>query len=141
MIEVVRLEEANGIVLHQINALLSQVSTRGSVSLVLLGKVVNGHDSELWIIRDGEHIIGMATLIGVYTLSGLRVHVDLIVVDERYRGKGLGRAIMEKLIERAKVRKAVAMDLTSNPTREAANALYLKLGFEQRETNVYRLKF
>ena len=33
---------------------------------------------------------------------------------------------------------AKTIDLTSRPSREAANRLYQRLGFEMRETNVYR---
>ena len=66
--------------------------------------------------------------------------VDDVVVDNAYRGQGLGAAIMHKVIEVAQEQKLKALSLTSRPARVAGNKLYQKLGFVQKETNVYRLK-
>jgi ribosomal protein S18 acetylase RimI-like enzyme len=60
------------------------------------------------------------------------------VVDEAARGRGVGEAINRAAIEHATERGAVTVDLTSRPSREAANRLYQRIGFVQRETNVYR---
>jgi ribosomal protein S18 acetylase RimI-like enzyme len=66
--------------------------------------------------------------------------IDYVVVDERHEGKGVGKMIMHALINDARALKLHHIDLTSKPSRERANKLYPKLGFELRETNVYRLK-
>ena len=71
--------------------------------------------------------------------SGLRAWIEDVVVDESARGLGAGAALTEAAISESKRRGAKSIDLTSRPSREAANAMYVKLGFEQRETNVYRL--
>ena len=42
------------------------------------------------------------------------------------------------MLDRATDLGCVTVDLTSRPSREAANRLYQRLGFTPRETNVYR---
>jgi ribosomal protein S18 acetylase RimI-like enzyme len=60
------------------------------------------------------------------------------VVSEETRGQGAGRKLTEAAIEFARNNGACTVDLTSRPTRQAANRLYQRVGFEQRNTNVYR---
>jgi len=94
----------------------------------------------LFLIRDeDERICGMSTLQIVESLTGRKGLVEDVVVDERHRGKGLGRFLMSGMISYAKERGIPKIDLTSAPSRAAANALYVALGFERRQTNVYRL--
>ena len=60
-------------------------------------------------------------------------------MDLEYRGQGLGIRLIKAAIKKAQEWDARFIDLNSNPTREAANSLYVKMGFFQRKTNVYRL--
>ncbi|MCX6072375.1 MAG: GNAT family N-acetyltransferase, partial [Chloroflexi bacterium] len=69
---------------------------------------------------------------------GLRARIEDLVVSQSQRGLGLGRALMLHAMEAAREEQAHVLDLTSNPSRKAANALYLRLGLQRRETNVYR---
>ena len=71
--------------------------------------------------------------------SGLRAWIEDVVVDESARGRGIGAALNRRAIEIARQAGARTVDLTSRPDREAANRLYARLGFNQRNTNVYRL--
>ncbi|KAG2190034.1 hypothetical protein INT46_004876 [Mucor plumbeus] len=87
--------------------------------------------------RDG-HIVGTATMTFLYCVTGIRVHIEDVVVDSDHRGKGIAHALINEAIQRAKKLQAKTIDLTSRPEREAANRLYKKLGFVQRDTNVYR---
>ncbi len=89
---------------------------------------------------NGHRIVGMATLTERRQLTGRYGYIDDVVVDEAYRGHGIGEQLTIALIEEAKSRGLRHIDLTSNPQRVAANKLYLGLGFVKRETNVYRLK-
>jgi ribosomal protein S18 acetylase RimI-like enzyme len=68
----------------------------------------------------------------------VRAWIEDVVVDDAARGKGVGAALNERAIEVARGLGARTVDLTSRPSREAANRLYQRLGFEPRETNVYR---
>ena len=141
MASIVQLQKAEENTVGEVNALLAQLSPDyKSISLSELAKMLAHPDIELWVVRDGEHVVGIATLIEVHKLSGSSCLVEHVVVDEGYRGQGLGEALMKKMIERARARGAGAVGLTSRPSRTAANKLYKKLGFVIRETNVYRME-
>ncbi len=83
--------------------------------------------------------VGMATLVPVVKLSRLEGRIEDVVVDEEYRGLGIGKCMMEFIIEKARTLGLSRLALTSNPSRKAASALYQSLGFERYETNMYRL--
>lgn len=84
-------------------------------------------------------ILGMLTLVTFEIPTGWRAWVEDVVVDEAARGKGVGASLVAAAIDLAKKRGAKTVDLTSRPSREAANRLYQRSGFELRETNVYRV--
>lgn len=86
-----------------------------------------------------DQIVGMLSLIVFEIPTGVRAWVEDVVTDEAVRGQGVGQALVEAAIERAQELGARTVDLTSRPTREAANRLYRRTGFVQRETNVYRM--
>ena len=89
---------------------------------------------------DGNNpILGMLSLATFEIPTGVRAWVEDVVVDEVARGQGAGLALVEAAIEHAKTVGARTVDLTSRPTREAANRLYQRAGFQLRETNVYRV--
>jgi ribosomal protein S18 acetylase RimI-like enzyme len=82
----------------------------------------------------------MATLY-LFTKFGKRSgQVEDVVVDSDFRGQHLGEEIMQRIIEVARDNKVATLHLTSRPVRVAANKLYQKMGFEKKETNVYRLR-
>ena len=140
MIEVVRLEKIGANTVDEINALLAQLASHYElVTPSALEKMLVHPDIELLTVVDEGKIIGIATLIITHKLSGISSQVEHVVIDEKYRGQGLGETLMKKLIERAGIRRAESVVLTSRPARAAANKLYQKLGFERKETNVYRL--
>ena len=96
--------------------------------------------TRLLVARADSAIVGSLTLVLVRIPTGLRAIIEDVVVDERVRGRGVGRALNEAALELARDAGAVTVDLTSRPSREAANRLYLSLGFEVRDTNVYRYR-
>ena len=141
MAQITRLNRANQAKLDQLNALARQLAPGyGVISRARLANVIKSGNTEVWIAEDDGKIIGMGVLV-VYTLlmKNVVAFIEEVVVDTNRRGEGVGRAIMEKLIERAKFHKVQHIELTSRPTRVVANKMYQKLGFEQRDTNVYRL--
>ena len=85
-------------------------------------------------------ILGMLTLATFTIPTGLRAWVEDVVVDDQARGRGAGQALVEAAVAHATSIGARTVDLTSRPSREAANRLYRRAGFELRETNVYRYK-
>nr|MBA3501574.1 GNAT family N-acetyltransferase [Deltaproteobacteria bacterium] len=72
--------------------------------------------------------------------TGYSARIDDVIVDDAARGKGIGQALSIHAIEIAREAGAKAISLTSRPSREAANRLYVRLGFERIETNIYRLR-
>jgi ribosomal protein S18 acetylase RimI-like enzyme len=93
----------------------------------------------LLALDDGD-IVGSLTLALFRIPTGLRAWIEDVVVDESARGKGVAEALNRAALDRARSLGARTVDLTSRPSREAANNLYHKLGFTQRETNVYRFE-
>jgi len=83
-------------------------------------------------------VVGMLTLVTFRLPTGVRAWVEDVVVDSAARGRGVGEALVSAAVELAAARGSTTVDLTSRPSREAANRLYQKLGFDLRETNVYR---
>lgn len=107
-----------------------------------LRAIIEDSASQLFIMRDNEHIIGMLTL-GHYTSpTGRKVWVEDVVVSAEYRGKGLGRRLINHAIEYCRENLSpCTLMLTSNPARIAANELYRTSGFEPKQTNVYKMTF
>ncbi len=92
-------------------------------------------------LKGQQKIVGFAHLVDVVTLVTKHGRVEDVAVDNEYQKCGIGRQMTERLIDHAtNYRKLQFLDLTSRPSREIANHLYPNLGFELRETNVYRLE-
>jgi ribosomal protein S18 acetylase RimI-like enzyme len=92
----------------------------------------------LFVARDAGSIVGSLTLATYRIPTGRAGWIEDVVVDESARGRGIGEALTEAAKQLAREWRLDAVGLTSRPEREAANRLYRRLGFEQRETNVYR---
>lgn len=98
-------------------------------------------DSTLLLARaENGQLVGALTLIVYRVPTGVRSIIEDVIVDESVRGQGVGEALMRRAIELAKEKSAKNISLTSNPMRAAANRLYLKMGFQRRNTNAYQIK-
>ncbi|HVB06974.1 MAG TPA: GNAT family N-acetyltransferase [Acidimicrobiales bacterium] len=133
------LEAANEGHVAALAQLLPQLSSAPSPDLMALREIVGNPDTCLFVARLGDRIVGTLTLQTFRLLTGVRAWIEDVVVDEAARGRGAGSALVERAVAVARERGAVTVDLTSRPSREAANALYRRLGFSERETNVYRV--
>lgn len=105
-----------------------------------LEEMVASPQIALFIARDPEQdgdIVGTAALAMYRTLTGLHAWIEDVVVEEGARGKGFGAALTQACIQYAARAGAHGVNLTSRPARQAANRLYQRMGFIQRETNVY----
>jgi ribosomal protein S18 acetylase RimI-like enzyme len=80
----------------------------------------------------------MLTLIVFRISTGVRAWIEDVVVDETARGRGVGEALSQEAVRRALALGARTVELTSRPSREAANRLYRRLGFVRRDSNLYR---
>lgn len=107
-----------------------------------LRAIIEDSASQLFIMRDDERIIGMLTLCHYTSPTGRKVWVEDVVVSADYRGKGLGRRLINHAIEYCRENLSpCTLMLTSNPARIAANELYRTSGFEPKQTNVYKMTF
>ncbi len=103
-----------------------------------LEDLVGSQASRLLLAEEDGVVYGCLTLVLFRIPTGVRAWIEDVIVDDAARGKGVGRLLSERAIEMSKEAGAVTVDLTSRPSREAANRLYARIGFEQRNTNVYR---
>ncbi len=86
----------------------------------------------------GSQIVGAACLGTFQTPTGIHGWIEDVIVDGHYRQQGIGKALTQTCLEKARGLGLREVNLTSNPTRKAANTLYRSMGFIQRTTNVYR---
>jgi ribosomal protein S18 acetylase RimI-like enzyme len=103
-----------------------------------LRAIVGSPACHLLLARDDTGVLGSMTLVVFPIPTGIRAWIEDVVVDSGARGKGVGEALNRRAMEIATQSGARTVDLTSRPGREAANRLYKRLGFVERDTNVYR---
>lgn len=126
-------------ILKAINQLLPQLSSSAlPLKKEQLEKIIQSNSAHLLMAREGEIYLGCLTLIIFDIPTGHRALIEDVVVDKKARGKGLGKALTQRAIQLASEMNINTIDLTSRPSRKAANQLYKKIGFVQRDTNVYR---
>src|SRR3989344_3126703 len=142
MLSFVRITKEKSGVRDAVNRLLPQLSDSArTLSRAELKKLLGDKNTYLcFAVFDGE-IVGMGTLLFLRAPSSFRARVEDVVVDTKFRGRGIGKKLMFHLIRAAKKSSVSTIDLTSGPSRKEANRLYRALGFEKRNTNVYRLSF
>ena len=124
-----------------IHSLLSQLTRQPIIfGEEELRALIANNASHLFIMREQEEVVGMLTL-GIYlSPTGRKAWIEDVVVDNSFRGRGLGRELVEYAKRYCQTQLApCTLMLTSNPTRVVANELYRSSGFEQKITNVYRL--
>lgn len=125
--------------LDAFHSLIPQLSTSSSpITMAELQELVGDSATVVLVARDGGVIVGLLTLAMFRIPTGMRAWIEDVVVDGRARGKGVGEALNRAALATARQRGAKTVDLTSRPSREAANRLYQRIGFVRRDTNVYR---
>jgi ribosomal protein S18 acetylase RimI-like enzyme len=139
-VEVEIANEATEELVTSLNQLLPQLSSNAApLSVADVEALVTSPVTVVFIARADGRIVGSLTLVIFLIPTGLRAWIEDVVVDGAARAKGVGEALTNAAIEESRRRNVRSIDLTTRPSREAANRLYARLGFELRETNVYRL--
>jgi ribosomal protein S18 acetylase RimI-like enzyme len=137
-VNVERVTKADQALANAVARLVPQLSPRRQpAGLAELGELVATPGTSLFVARDGAEVLGMLTLIVYRVPTGTRAWIHDVVVDESARGRGVGEALARAALRVAEDAGAISVELTTRQEREAANRLYRRLGFEQRETNVY----
>ena len=125
----------------RINELLKQLTPGICFTDQDLRDIVASPSSHLFLLFYNDVIAGMLS-IGSYQIpTGLKYWVEDVVVDDCYRGKSFGRQLIMYAIDYVSRQKDATLMLTSNPSRVAANNLYQSVGFQQKQTNVYKMAF
>jgi ribosomal protein S18 acetylase RimI-like enzyme len=131
--------QASDELVQAMQKLIPQLSSSNAPpSLSELNEIIASESSVLFVARVENQIVGSLTLATFRIPTGIRAWIEDVVVDESARGHGVGEALNRAALNEAKCRGAITVELTSRPSREAANRLYLRMGFVVRETNVYR---
>lgn len=138
---VTRITEYTPELLEAINHLVPQLSTSTPpLSEEQVRTFVDQDNVHLFVYEHEGRMLGMLTLATFIIPTGLRAWIEDVVVDDETRGQGAGQALVEAALAYADELGCRTVDLTSRPSREAANRLYVRCGFETRETNIYRYK-
>ena len=141
-IEVAPIRSVDDELVTAFNRLIPQLSRSATVpTREAIREIVEAQANTVLIARDGRNggrIVGMLTLVVFRIPTGIRAWIEDVVVDEAVRGRGVGEALSQEAVRRAVGLGARTVELTSRPSREAANRLYERLGFVRRDSNVYR---
>ena len=144
MITISELTYADRHIFTSISELLRQLTGRtATLTIDDLEKIISTKNTLLYTAIDEEDnntIMGMISLVFIRKLTGFSIRVEDVVVHDDARKRGIGKQLMLHAIKIAKSKGVHIIDLTSRPSRKEANNLYLSLGFEKHDTNVYRLK-
>lgn len=124
--------------LEEIRCLMQALSDHCTLSESQLKETIS--HSHLYVLKDQEHLVGMASLCIYHAPSGCKGSIEDVVILPEYQGKGLGKQLLQHVLDEAKLYAPLTIYLTSRPQRIAANSLYRKLGFQQKETNVYKME-
>ena len=140
MVEIIEISEASNEILSQVNGLLPQLSKSASpLSLESLDILAKSESTNLFVAKEGKKVWGLLSLVLFPIPTGTTAWVEDVVVDSSARGKGIVKALMNHALKKVREKRGKSIDLTSRPSRETANKLYQSLGYQKRETNVYRL--
>lgn len=124
-----------------LNKLLKQLDSNSTnLNRTDLQEIIASPTNRLFVAKKGnKEIIGMLSLIIFRIPLAKKGLLEDFVVDEKYRGKGVGTKLVKTAVKQAKKEKVRYLDFTSRAERVAANRLYESLGFKKRNTNSYRI--
>ena len=138
-LEIYEAVECDGEVIAAVQGLVPQLSTSAAVpSPAQVAELCEAEATVLLLARLDGAIVGMLVLVLFRLPTGMRAWIEDVVVDGSARGRGVGEALTREAMRRATSAGAVTVDLTSRPSRAAAVRLYERMGFEPRDTGVYR---
>ena len=138
--EIIQLNTITDEVMSAFENLIPQLTSNSEIpSKEDIAEIIEAKNSFVFLAKEKE-IIGILTLIIYKIPTGKKAWIEDVVVDSKIRGKGTGRLLVEHAIQFTKEKGISKIDLTSSPSRVAANILYRKMGFDLRDSNVYRLR-
>jgi ribosomal protein S18 acetylase RimI-like enzyme len=138
-VEIEVVQHATEEVVRAFDRLLPQLSRSAKrLDAEALQKLVTWPGIRLLVARVEGQVVGALTLVMFPIPSGWRAWIEDVVVDEKARGRGVGEALTREGVRLAREDGARTLDLTSRPSRAAANRLYERVGFQLRDSKVFR---
>ena len=89
--------------------------------------------------KENDTVVGIALMATYKVIPGHKGMIEDVVVDQDFRAKGIGRKLLQKLIEEGKKQHLDELLLFSGHHRTAAIHLYKSLGFQLKDSGMYRL--
>ncbi len=137
--EIFEAKEVTDELVEAFQCLVPQLSSSAPApSRAQIQEMVDSPAVILLMARDEGKLVGSLSLIVFRIPTGVRAWIEDVVVDQGTRGKGVGEALTRAALDRARELGVKTVDLTTRPSREAANRLYQRVGFQPRQTNIYR---
>lgn len=137
--EIFEAKEVTDELIEAWQCLMPQLSTSNPApAREALQAIVDTPSTILFMAREDGRLVGSLSLATFRVPTGIRAWIEDVVVDEHMRGRGIGEALTRAALAKAKEMGVHTVDLTSRPSRESANRLYQRVGFQLRQTNLYR---
>ena len=134
-------EELFASILH----LLPQLNPQHQLPIITdVTELLSSKSSSLFVARYpkiSDPIVGMLTLAIFRAPSGIRAHIEDLVVDREFRNKGIAQALMKEALQSSQKMGANGVMLTSHSRRTSAIRLYENLGFKKWDTNIFFFQF
>ena len=139
--EIIELNTLSQADITSLASLMKELTSEKTVTSEMLLATVSDPSTHLFAVAEDGRIIGCASLCVSHTPTGAKGSIEDVVVGSAFRGRHIGRLLMEHIIDYARREfSPIELHLTSRPVREAANRLYQSLGFYRYETNYYKLQ-
>lgn len=127
-------------ILDAVNRLLPQLDPEAPPATEAhIRGLIQSANSRLFLAQVDDMISAMCTLCIYDAPTGRKAWIEDVVTDEAFRGRGLARTLLYHVIDKVRETSPCTLMLTSRPARKAANRLYPSMGFEKKETNVYKM--
>ena len=140
MSKIVELNTLSDTQVQEVIVLMGELDPTINVAARTVIQAVEAPGTHFFTVMVDDNIVGCASLCVFDSPTGRKASIEDVVVASGYRGKHLGKQLMQHVIEYAKTLAPINLQLTSRPERAAANKLYQSIGFQKRDTNAYRLE-
>jgi ribosomal protein S18 acetylase RimI-like enzyme len=119
--------------LHDFNLEFTEPSPGIEALGETVGRLLETEEITVLLAGDGPDGLSLSRFRPALWSEGLETYLQELYVVPSLRGRGIGRALLERTIEIARQRGADGIDLNTGETDTAARALYESMGFTNRE--------
>lgn len=138
-LEILKPTALNDTTAKRLRALFSQLNSE--IKQWDIDQVLVENNTIVFVVcKEDDDILGMASMATYKVISGHKGMIEDVVVDPDHRGKGIGRELMQKLLEEGERLGMNEILLFSGHHRVPAITLYKSLGFQLKDSGLYRLK-